>query len=132
MKTKEYLCPHCGGQLKIDNDIIFSATNSSKQKGIIILNQEIGNYTAKYHPDFIVNKGDTIEFYCPICNTNLTERRHVNLAKVKLVTDSKVYDIYFSKVAGEKCTYQIVGEHMSIFGEDRQKYVDFFNLAQVS
>jgi len=39
------------------------------------------------------------------------------------------YEILFSKIAGEKSTYKIVGESAEIYGEHHSNYIDFINLS---
>ena len=41
------------------------------------------------------------------------------------------YEVLFSKIAGEKSTYTLIGESVSMYGEDSGNYVDFINLSQV-
>jgi hypothetical protein len=41
------------------------------------------------------------------------------------------YQILFSKIAGEKSTYKIIGESVEIFGEHHSNYIDFINLSHI-
>ena len=43
--------------------------------------------------------------------------------------NKKEYEILFSKIAGEKSTYKIVGESLEIFGDHHSNYIDFINLS---
>ena len=42
------------------------------------------------------------------------------------------FEILFSKIAGEKSTYKIVGETMNIYGDDSAEYLDFINLSMIT
>ena len=58
----------------------------------------------------------TINIEAPLTDQTISK----NLAKIKMI-DSKgcEYDIYFSEIFGEKCTYKISGDKkMEVFGED--------------
>jgi hypothetical protein len=55
----------------------------------------------------------------------------MNLAMVVMTDDNgKDFDIYFSKIAGERSTLKMIGEHMEVFGEHSGNYLDFFTLSQ--
>ena len=41
-----YLCPHCRGAINAENNIVLSARNNSKQVGLVLLHEEIGNYSS--------------------------------------------------------------------------------------
>jgi hypothetical protein len=43
--------------------------------------------------------------------------------------DKREFEILFSKVAGEKSTFKIIGETMEIFGDDSAEYLDYINLS---
>lgn len=131
--TNNYLCPHCKGQLKVDDKIIFGARAKNNVKGLLLLSAKIGDYTIHSHPDFIIEEGDLINFYCPICNSSLLASNvNENLAKVEMIDeDSNKYDIYFSSIAGEKCTYVIKDKAFEAHGENKSNYLDFFNLSSL-
>jgi hypothetical protein len=42
------------------------------------------------------------------------------------------YDIYFSKIAGEKSTFVMIGEHAEYFGEHAPNYEDYFTFIQMA
>jgi uncharacterized protein YbaR (Trm112 family) len=125
-----YLCPYCNGYLNIDDNIIFATRTPKNNMGIILLHQELGNYSVTKHESFLYEDGDKLEFICPICHKNLTSWTQENLAKV-IFEDEKghIYEVLFSKVAGEKSTYKTIGENMEVYGSDSRKYLDFINLS---
>ena len=67
----DYLCPHCRGLLNAGDFIVFSSRTSKGGHGIIMLHNEIGNYTVAKHPMFEYEQGEKLLFYCPMCNKEL-------------------------------------------------------------
>jgi len=99
------------------------------RKGLVAFNTELGNYKIKKNPDFEYNNGDMAEFFCPICHQNLAAFDvDVHLAKVILQEQSgKNYEILFSSIAGEHCTYKVLdGSVKETFGEDNAHYINHF------
>jgi len=37
------------------------------------------------------------------------------------------YEIHFSRIAGQHCTYKIIGETVEIYGENAAYYLDILN-----
>ena len=128
-----YLCPECRAYLNACDKIIFGAKKENNQFGVILLHKELGNYSVEQHPEFKTDKGERVQFFCPACHANLTTDINKNLAHVVLQEkDGKEFDIYFSQIAGEKLTYQIVGETMKVYGDDSDNYLDFFSLSMMT
>lgn len=123
-----YKCPKCRSYLNIGNKIVFSVKVNSEQKGLILFEKELGNYEIKKHDLIQYEKGDLVGFYCPICHENLAaDDVNSNLAKVLMVDeDENEYTIIFSKVAGEHATYKVSSSDIEAFGEDKEKYINFF------
>ena len=125
-----YQCPYCNGFIAIDDGVMFSVRTPDLKVGLISLHSELGNYTVSKHPDFEYKEGDQLDFYCPICHAELASSVHKNLAKIVMIDDNNNrFDIHFSKVAGKKSTFKIIGETMEIFGDDSAEYLDFINLS---
>jgi len=122
---KQYICPKCDGLLRVGENIIFMAKNKWKKKGLIMLHYEIGNYTSHKNPDFNIEMGERVEFYCPLCNKSLTADFDRNLTHILLQQEGKLYDIYFSKIAGEKSTYVVNEEGVTRAGEHADRYTYF-------
>jgi hypothetical protein len=123
---KYYLCPHCRGHLKVGNHIIFATANKNEEKGLLLLNPQIGNYTSIKHPSYQYNDGDKIDFYCPLCQKGLSSSFDDNLVHVIMTDkDKKEYDIYFSRIAGEKSTYKVSGDTVMAAGEHSSRYTYF-------
>lgn len=128
---KDYLCPICKGHLRVKNSILLSAKSKENEKGLIFLNSEIGNYTITTHRDFDVHKGQEYTFYCPICHATLNREENPNLVKIILVEeDGGESEVYFSSLAGEKCTYKIKDKEIEELGPDANKYKKYFDVPE--
>jgi predicted RNA-binding Zn-ribbon protein involved in translation (DUF1610 family) len=122
----DFVCPKCQEHLRIGDNIIFKVKNSRKQSGLLLLSPHIGNYTSLKHPSFEIQTGESLEFYCPLCNTSLISDIHKNLAHVILLDKSgEGHDVYFSQVVGEHSTFETSGESVHIAGEDAGRYTYF-------
>lgn len=124
MKGK-YICPKCHNQLRVGKYIGFGVKNKKKEKSLILLHPEIGNYSCKKNPEFKYDKCEKIEFFCPLCNKNLTSDIDANLIHVILAEGEKSYNVYFSRLAGEHSTYKVNGETVTMAGEHAEKYTCF-------
>jgi hypothetical protein len=124
---KYYICPECRGHLKVGDHIIFTTKNSKGDKGLLLLHPAIGNYTSIKHPSFKYSKGETIDFSCPLCGVSLQSKFDKNLVHVLMIDkDSKEYDIFFSRIAGEKSTYKVSGDQeVMATGEHSHRYTYF-------
>ena len=122
----DFLCPKCNDHLRVGDNIVFKVKNSKKQTGLLLLNPQIGNYSSVKHPAFSFQKGEMLEFYCPLCGNSLKSDIHPNLALV-LMNDEhgNKFDVYFSQVAGEHSTYETNGDSLHSEGEDAGRYTYF-------
>lgn len=122
----DFLCPDCRAHLRVGENIIFKVKNSRKQSGLLFLSPQIGNYSSVKHPSFEIQTGESLEFYCPVCNASLISDIHKNLAHVLLKDETGInHDVYFSQVVGEHSTFETDGESVHIAGEDAGKYTYF-------
>ncbi len=125
-----YKCPHCNGYLDLSDCVVLSVQTSSGQRGLISLHSDLGNYNITKHDHFILNEGEELGIYCPICHEGLASTYHPNLARVIMIDDKgNEFEIHFSRKTGEHSTYKIVGETMEIYGDDSAEYIDFLNLS---
>lgn len=126
------MCPKCRGYLNVGDHIILAAESKNHDTGLILFNPEIGNYTTIKNPEFVTKEGEKYEFFCPLCGEKLAADIHDNLSHIIMIDEDKTkYQILFSKIAGEKSTYKIVGESAEIFGDHHSNYIDFINLSHV-
>jgi uncharacterized protein YbaR (Trm112 family) len=126
--AKDFICPYCKGNLNIEDEILLAVRNHDAKRGLISLSPEIGKYETKTHPSFSLSQGEHNDFFCPICHANLAALEfNENLAKVLMMDENKqVYEILFSGIEGEHCTYKIHNHDIESFGEDSQTYMNHF------
>lgn len=121
-----YLCPHCRGHLRVGEYIVFKIRNTFREKGLLLLHPEVGNYTSLKHPHFTFQEGERIDFFCPLCMQHLDAEIDENLVHVIMVDKlHNEHEIFFSRVAGEKSTYQVSGDGVMETGEHSYKYTYF-------
>jgi len=128
MKT-DFICPQCQGHLLVSDKIILTAiTRQDKKSGMILLSPKLGDYATIQHPGFEIKKGDEVDYYCPICHANLSASDvDQNLVRIFMVDEKDDrYEIYFSGVSGEKCTYKVSDKKVEKFGESAEKYYKYF------
>jgi hypothetical protein len=124
--NNQYICPHCRGHLRVGDYIVFKIRNTSREKGLLLLHPEVGNYSSIKHPQFHFKEGDRIDFFCPICMHSLDASLDENLVHVLMADEKMVeHDIYFSRIAGERSTYKVSEEGISECGEHSHRYTIF-------
>ncbi len=129
----EYLCKVCRGHLNVKTSIVLAATKTNGSKGgLIFLNPEIGNYTVTTHPSFRIEDGVEYIYTCPICHSQLNSVKYNHLVRIIMIDESgKEYNIYFSGIAGEKCTYKIRENKMELIkGPDADRYTKYFEVPE--
>jgi hypothetical protein len=122
----DFICPECKGHLRVGENIIFKVKNSKKHSGLFLLSPQIGNYTSHKHKSLEVESGETLHFYCPLCNASLISDIDKNLAHVILIDEAnQSHNVYFSQIVGEHSTFKTSGDSLHIEGEDARKYTYF-------
>ena len=121
-----YLCPHCRGHLRVGDHIVFKIRNTRREKGLLLLHPEVGNYTSMKHPDFKFQEGERIDFFCPLCLQNLDAAIDENLVHVIMIDQKGMeHEVYFSRIAGERSTYQVSEMGVKTTGEHSHRYTHF-------
>jgi len=128
----EYLCKACRGHLNVKTSIVLAAQKkNSSQRGLVYLNPELGNYTVRTHPSFQLKEGEEYLYTCPICHSLLNSAKYSHLVRIIMIDeDGKEYDIYFSDIAGEKCTYKLRGSELELRGSDAERYSKYFEVPE--
>jgi hypothetical protein len=128
----EYLCKTCRGHLKVKTSIVLAAQKEkSSERGLIFLNPEIGNYTTTTHPSFKVNEGEEYIYTCPICHSQLNSAKYNHLVRIIMIDENKKeFDIYFSDIYGEKCTFKIGEGEIEVKGPDARLYNKYFEVPE--
>lgn len=130
--SAEYLCKACRGILNPKVSIVLSAMkiNSSK-RGLVLLNPELGNYTRITHPSFDVEEGVEYIYTCPICHSQLNSMKYPHLVRIIMRDEKgKEFDIYFSGIAGEKCTFKLGEAGVEKKGPDARLYDKYFDIPE--
>jgi hypothetical protein len=128
----EYLCKVCRGHLKVKTSIVLAASKTNgSERGLIFLNPEIGNYTTTTHATFQIKEGEEYIYTCPICHSQLNSAKYNHLVRIIMIDDDgKEYNIYFSGIAGQKCTYKIRGTKLEKLGPDTKLYDKYFEVPE--
>ncbi len=125
-----FICPKCKGFLNVGDQIVLVAESKKNKTGLVFFSPEIGNYSTSRNHEFAVTEGEKHEFFCPLCHEKLAADIHDNLSRIIMIDkNNDEFEILFSKIAGEKSTYKIVGESAEIYGEHHSNYIDFINLS---
>jgi len=129
MKT-HFRCPHCNAYLRVRKNIIFKVRTENHKMGILLLDPELGNYSYISSPDLKFDKGEQLDFMCPVCCENL-EARDINKNLVSIIMideNGKEYNVYFSSIVGEHTTFKIEKANVvEKYGEDSSAYLDYFS-----
>ncbi|MEN8156367.1 MAG: hypothetical protein ABFS10_05405 [Bacteroidota bacterium] len=121
-----YLCPHCRGHLRVGDYIVFKIRNTKRDKGLLLMHPEVGNYTSIKHPQFNFQEGERVDFYCPICMSSLDGALDENLVQVIMIDEEgKEHEIYFSRIAGEKSTLTVSDNGVMMTGVHSYRYTHF-------
>jgi hypothetical protein len=130
--NSDYLCKVCRGHLKVKTSIVLAVSKTNKSKGgLVFLNPEIGNYTTTTHPSFRIKEGEEYIYTCPICHSQLNSAKYKHLVRIIMIDEEgKEYNIYFSGIAGEKCTFKIRGAKLEKKGPDTKLYDKYFEVPE--
>jgi len=121
-----FICPYCKGHLKVGDEVIFRVRNQKKDLGLVLLSAQIGNYGSVKSPEFKYNKGEALDFYCPLCSHSLSTSFGENLIHVVMLDKKRVeHNIYFSRISGEKSTYKVTDDKVIATGEHADRYTYF-------
>ena len=125
MKVK-YLCPHCRSEINPDQNIILSAKARKNHVGLVLLHEEIGNYSVIVSPSFKVEIGETVDFFCPVCHGSLNTEKGGHFATyIRVDEQNKEANIIISRKYGEKCTYKVDEiKNVESYGESAKKYLN--------
>ena len=79
------------------------------------------------HPDFKIEEGEHVDFFCPICHSNLiVEKDTKKFTRIMMLEAGDEYEILFSQIAGEKATYIIGEKEFKAFGDDANGTTNFW------
>ncbi|RUT79797.1 hypothetical protein [Ancylomarina longa] len=129
-----YICPHCRSYLNVADRIVIAAKNEKGRNGVLLFSIHLGDYEILKHSSFEMEENEQISFFCPCCKKSLRhEKIHENIYRILMHDEEdQEYQILFSGIYGERCTYQVSHENVYSYGEHASKYLDFANLIQMS
>ena len=120
-----YLCPHCRAAINADNNIILSA-KSSNNEGLILLHEEVGNYSSTHSSTLRVKEGEVVDLFCPVCHESLNIPHKEDLAKyIRIDGDLKESVIVISRKYGEKITFKVKdNKEVESYGDKISRFID--------
>lgn len=123
-----YKCPHCNASINAKRNIILAAesVHNKSKKGLVLLHEEIGNYTVAMSSSLTIDNGEEVNFFCPVCNESLNNMQGVNLASFTRIDEAgEESTIVISRIYGERCTFQVDDKkQVKSYGESVQKYLN--------
>jgi hypothetical protein len=127
MKTRNtFYCPECFGNICVSDKIILKIKSDRNDVGMVILSSKISDYTSEVSDAIRMVEGANYKFYCPLCakclNLESTNNRLIKL--LMRDKENKKYEIFFSGIFGEKCTYIMKDYKLEYFGKHCKKYLD--------
>ena len=122
---KQYYCPYCSSQLNANGYIVLTIKEKHGKSGIILMSEEIGDYTSHMSSNLKVEEGDKSHFHCPSCTKSLEFDADKNMVRIfKIDENGEEHAVVFSSVYGEKSTYKLSAERQLSFGEHAMKFAD--------
>jgi len=108
----------------MDNIILAAKANKNKH-GLVLLHEEIGNYSVITTSTINVKLGEIVDFYCPICNASLnTEKCDPYSCYIRVDESGQESKIIISREYGDRRTFKITGEEIESYGESARKFMD--------
>jgi len=73
-----------------------------------------------------IEKGQSVDFFCPYCHTNIDfNKEKTSLVKLMRTDEhGKKTHVIFSKVYGEEATYHVEDNKVMSYGEHAKQYMD--------
>jgi hypothetical protein len=129
----DFVCPRCSGHLLVGGYIIFTVKTTKGKRGLILLSPDLGDYSRALNPGFNIEKGEGVEYLCPICHSNLAAYDiDKGLVRLIMIDDSKEkHEIFFSSIDGEFCTYKVSERKYEAYGSNSEKYDSYFRTRRV-
>lgn len=129
---QDFKCPHCGGFLKVENEVILlfeNRTQLSECSSLVSLNPTIGNYETKIHKKNLPQNGDMLKFLCPMCYVDIDSSKN-GLCEIDIVADDEsTGKLFFAPNMGD---YAIIvvwddSKSLEVVGKDVSNYIQMFH-----
>lgn len=119
-----YLCPDCNVALNVAGYLILTVKKSNGNRGVVLLSDQLGDYTVHHHPNLKFEKGERVQFRCPACKSDLMHSSDKDMVKVFMNENGEETTVLFSALFGENATYQISEKRGKTNGEMIKKFQD--------
>lgn len=121
-----YICPHCRGVINADNNIILSAKTKNNDVGLVLLHEEIGNYSSICSDSIKVKEKEIVDFFCPICHESLNVKEDQNFAKYLRIDENLEEScIIISREYGDKITFSVdKNKQIDTYGKKLTKFTN--------
>jgi len=130
--ANNFICPKCKGHLLVGGYVVFTVTTTKGKQGIILLSPDLGDYSKALSHGLTIEKGEGVEFFCPICHSNLASEVDQNLIRILMIDENAVkHEIFFSAIDSEYCTYKISEKNYEKYGSSCEKYDSYFRTRRV-
>lgn len=114
-----YHCPSCDHQLTNNNQIHFTVKTKSNENANIFLSAVPGEYGYNSDQSLTLTNGESIDFFCPSCATDLLSKDHPELIEINMkVTEDIIFEVFFSPIYGEKVTYVMMENELVKYRDD--------------
>ena len=124
----QYKCSKCGSMVNPGGMVTLVAISGGAQM-LVGFHPEPGNYDLYKPPGAEFEQGDTWDFFCPVCHTNLKSEDHENLCELIQIVDGVRKRLFFSRIAGERATYVIKDKYeIESHGDHSERYDDTVRL----
>ena len=122
----KYLCPHCRSEINPYQNIILSAKTKNNDVGLVLLHEEMGNYSVIVSPSFEVEVGEIVDFFCPVCHESINTEKGGHFATYVRIDEQNIEsNLIISRKYGEKCTYKVdETKKVESYGESAKKYLN--------
>jgi len=113
----DYFCPKCDEKLSESNQVVFTIQRNN-EKSKIFLEPKPGSYSIKCQPECTFVLNEEVDFFCPYCEENLKSDRYSKFVEIILkVTDSVIFDVFFSRIYGDHTTYVGIEDFEEEYGD---------------
>ena len=120
-----YCCPYCYTHLNVHGFIVLSFKREQGKNGIILMNDQLGDYSSHLNSNVKFEKGEKAHFHCPSCSKSLEFKQNQNMARIiKIDENGREQTVIFSAIFGEESTYLISEERQLTYGEHAMKFLD--------
>ena len=121
----QYNCPYCSSHLNAKGYIVLSFKTDNDTCGIILMSEELGDYTIYFNSEVIIKKGEKTHFYCPCCSKSLEFEHDKNMVRIfKIDENGEEHTVIFSAIYGDRKTFLLSEERQLSFGEHAMKFLD--------